>query len=207
MISSDDRREGQCEILDSDREPWANRVLGEPSRALVNLASVHVGWFSCVLGAARGKPWVGPVVVLALVVLHLLLSRSREKDAGILIVAGLLGFALDGAATSAGVLSFPPGSGIAWIAPLWMAALWINLATALNLGLRVLQGRYLLALGIGAAAGPLAYGSGASVGALSLGYSWSLVVVGAEWALALPFLVWANAAIRRSEFSLRAAEG
>jgi hypothetical protein len=152
-------------------------------------------------------PWLGPVVVLSLVVIHLLLSRSRETDAVILVAAGLLGFALDGAATSAGVLVFPSGSGTVWTAPLWMTALWVNLATALNLGLRALRGRYLLALGIGAVGGPLAYGSGASAEALSYGYPWGHAVIGVEWALALPLLVWANAAIRRTALPGEVARG
>ena len=120
---------------------------------------------------------------------------------------GLLGFALDGAVTSAGVMSFPPGAATAWTAPLWMTALWVNLATALNLGLRVLRGRYLLALGIGAVGGPLIYGSGASTGALSFEHAWGSVVVGAEFALALPLLVWANEAIRRTALSGEVASG
>ncbi len=175
-------------------------MMGEPVRALVNLASVHVGCLSCVLGAARGMPLLGPIVVLALAALHLFLSRSRVRDLVVLVAAGLLGFALDGAVTSAGVMTFPPGAATEWTAPLWMTALWVNLATSLNLGLRVLQGRYLLALEIGAVGGPLVYGSGASAGALSFGHAWGPAAIGAEFALALPVLVWANAAIRRPGF-------
>jgi hypothetical protein len=32
-------------------------------RAVLSFAFMQVGWFACVLGAARGYPWLGPAVV------------------------------------------------------------------------------------------------------------------------------------------------
>ncbi len=36
-------------------------------RLLLNFAAFQIGWFACVLGAANGFPWLGPVVVAAVV--------------------------------------------------------------------------------------------------------------------------------------------
>jgi hypothetical protein len=30
-------------------------------RLLVNFVAFQLGWFACVLGAAQGLPWLGPV--------------------------------------------------------------------------------------------------------------------------------------------------
>ncbi|MDT8319119.1 MAG: DUF2878 family protein [Xanthomonadales bacterium] len=40
-------------------------------KLFINFAAFQLGWFSCVLGAANGVAWIGPPVVLGVVVLHL----------------------------------------------------------------------------------------------------------------------------------------
>jgi hypothetical protein len=44
------------------------------TRLALNLAAFQVGWFSCVLGAANGYPFIGPVVVAMVVAMLAALS-------------------------------------------------------------------------------------------------------------------------------------
>jgi hypothetical protein len=76
-----------------------------------------------------------------------------------------------------------------------MVALWMNLAATLRHSLSWLCGRPVLALVMGAVAGPLAYWGGARLGAVELGapLGSSLAAIAVEWALALPLLAWAAA--------------
>jgi hypothetical protein len=55
-----------------------------------------------------------------------------------------------------------------------------------------LKGRFALATVLGAVGGPLAYLAGERAGAAALGptHAIAFAVIAAEWALAMPWLVW-----------------
>jgi len=46
-------------------------------RAIVNLTAFQIGWFAAVLGAGRGMPWLGVVVVPLVCVRRSLTERAR----------------------------------------------------------------------------------------------------------------------------------
>jgi hypothetical protein len=167
----------------------------------LRLLAFQAGWFACVLGAARGMPVLGPVLVGAFVLLHLVANRRVwEREAALLAASALVGYAADSILVLAGVLRFPPQASLGGPSALWMVALWVNLALTLNGPLGWLKGRHALAALLGAAGGPLAYEAGARLGAASLGdpYWASLAAVAVEWSLAMPLLAaLANAAADR----------
>jgi len=162
-------------------------------RILINVLMFQTGWLACVLGAGYGRPSLGPIVVLGLMGLHLLLAADRRRQARVILIAGATGSVLDTVLGLMGALSFPVGWGVVWLTPLWMSALWMNFATTLNLAMGWLNGRYRLAVVAGAAGGMMAYYSGERLGALTLNGALGFVGVAAEWAVAMPVLLWVNA--------------
>jgi hypothetical protein len=168
-------------------------------RTLVNVVTVNVGWLVCVMGAAAGYQWLGPLAVLAFFALHLLLVKPRRPELILAVVLIVSGFAVDTLLGLAGAVD--PVRGWDWAFPLsppWMVALWVNFGTTLSTSLRWLEGRPLLSALLGAAGGPSAYAGGAGLGAASIGEpsSLSLVMVGAAWAAALPLAVDLAARLR-----------
>lgn len=161
------------------------------NRALLNVILFQIGWFACVLGAARGLPWLGPVVVALALGLHLALAHDRFAEARLLAGAALLGFFLDSAQAAAGLFAFATASTVAWLSPPWMVALWPNFATTLHTSLQWLTGRYGLASALGAVGGPLSYYAGGRLGALSFPAEplVSLLIIGLVWAIATPLLL------------------
>lgn len=154
------------------------------SKAL-NFAAFQAGWFACILGAANGMTWLGPVVVGAF--LASMLAR-RRRVAFVLRLTGAAGLGLvaDTILLRAGILSFGAGS----VSPLWMTALWPNLAATLDSSLCWFSRRYVLAAASGAVAGPLAYCAGDRLGAIRLDPSpFAVVAVACEWLAAFPLLV------------------
>ena len=114
-------------------------------RNLINFAGFQLNWLICVLAAARGLPWAGPLAVLLWVLIHLRLNRGQYKTELILIIAAAVaGYALDSLLVLAGYLTFPAEARLGYLSPLWMVALWINLATTLRHSLRWLKGRVAL---------------------------------------------------------------
>jgi hypothetical protein len=160
-------------------------------RNIVNVIGFQAGWFAAVLGAGYGMPWLGLVAVPIVLMVHVTLSPYRKADVMLIFLAGIMGFCVDTLLVYAGVFTpvhylFPVP-----FSPPWMVLLWMNFATALNVSLKSLHGRYLLSALLGAIGGPSAYYSGAKLGATTTipGTS-DLLVLSAVWAAAVPALFW-----------------
>ncbi|WP_083331013.1 DUF2878 domain-containing protein [Halofilum ochraceum] len=174
---------------------------GKPSLPLIlwNIVSINIGWFTCVLGAANGYIWLGPLVVAVLVAIHLKLIPARRRELATLAAAALFGYAIDSAMVLAGVFDFPAQARVGAPSTVWMVALWVNFAMALNVALHWLQRSYLLAALLGAVGGPMAYFSGTQFGGL-LAPEGVAVLIGAvavQWAIATPLVVAGAARIGR----------
>ena len=158
----------------------------------VNFAISQGAWFACVLGAAGGRPWLGPLVVLAWAALHVALCPDPRREAQLLLAVGVLGYVLDSGLVLGGLLVFPPPSALGGPSSLWMVALWVLFGTTLHGPLAPLVARPWLAAAAGAILGPLAYGAGVRLGAAAFGPNpgVSQGAVGLVWAAALPAMGW-----------------
>lgn len=159
-------------------------------RLIANIILFQIGWFACVLGAANHLAWAGSLTALAIAALHLQLAKRRSVEIQLLLLVVTLGFAWDSLIASMGLMQFTSGVMLDGLAPYWMAALWVVFATTLNVSMRWLRERWLIAALFGAIGGPLAYYAGAKLGALSfpdpvLG----LTAQAVGWGLLMPLLV------------------
>ncbi|MHC4948250.1 MAG: DUF2878 domain-containing protein [Planctomycetota bacterium] len=161
------------------------------SAFVVNLVGFQVGWFACILGAAAGRPAVGPLVVAGLVIGQYAAARRHMPAPVVLAAAAAIGYAADSALVLAGRLEFPPETHLLGPSPLWMAAMWVNLAVTLRGALGWLSGRLVACAVLGAVSGPLAYEAGARLGAVGIGAPAALshALIAVEWLVGLPLLV------------------
>ena len=164
-------------------------------RLLFNFAAFQAGWFACVLSAAAGKPWIGFLVVLAVMVIHLGLTRWAGGELRLILSAMVLGFIVDTLLLASGWVSYPPisypaGLGLENLAPYWIISMWALFATTINFSLGWLRGRLLLAMILGVAGGPLSYLAGAKLGAMQLlEPAAALMALAGAWCLAMPALL------------------
>jgi hypothetical protein len=153
----------------------------------MNVLAFQAAWLGAVGGAAVGRPWIGPVAAAALVAVHVALAADSARElAGVTLVAGL-GTLWDTVPATMGLFEYR--AGVAELAgmPHWIAALWLAFATTLNVSLRWLRERLLLAGVLGAVVGPLCYRAAAALGALELAAPReALIVQAAAWAALLP---------------------
>jgi hypothetical protein len=167
-------------------------------RNIVNIIAFQAGWFAAVLGAGNGMPWLGVIAVPIVLAAHLALSPNRKAEGLLLLLAGAVGFFVDTALVWAGI--FTPVR-LLFPYPLttpWMVLLWMNFATAINVSLKKLHGRYALSAVLGSVGGPSAYYSGAKLGATtSIPGTIDLFVLSAAWAAAVPVLFWIAARINK----------
>ena len=161
---------------------------------LLNIALFQLGWFCCVLGAAHGMAWLGPVVSSAIALFYLWRDSDWSREARMLIGIVLMGTALDSVLISAGLIQF---QGAIWPspwAPLWISALWLVFGVTLTRSMSWIQSHPIWAVLLGAVGGPLAYGGGAALGAAEF-----LGPKGA--AIAALSLVWGGAMLGLTFFS------
>jgi len=152
-----------------------------------NVLFTQIAWFAAVLGAAHGLPAWGAVPALAVVLWHLHLAPRPRPEACLIAAVAALGTVADTLVLRQGVLTYTSGQWSVAMPPAWMTALWAVFATSLNVTLRWLHDRPLLAALIGAVAGPLAFYSGTRLGAATLLEPVpALACLSLAWAVALP---------------------
>ncbi len=156
---------------------------------IFNIVAFYVCWMACVIGAAQGYGWLGPVAVALFLAAQWRMGAVSAAHRRLLVVCMVLGFALDSALSAGGWYRFLTQPAEVWWAPPWMVALWANFGLALPVSMAWLQGRWWAAALLGGLGGPLSYLAGERLGAISLeeGALWLLAVV---WAAVVPLLVW-----------------
>lgn len=156
---------------------------------LWNFVQFQLGWFALVLGSAWGEPAVGMAVAAILVLLHL--GWFAPDEWLLFAVIGAFGWIWETVLYHSGLLvysSYPEGM---FLAPPWMALLWLNFATSLNHSLGWLKGEWSWAVVFGASGGPLAFWGGAKLGAITfVDELQALVVLAVAWALLMPAAMW-----------------
>lgn len=166
--------------------------IGRLTKVLCNLLSIDIGWLACILGASHGYHWLGLIVVPILFVIHITLIETHKIRTVItvaLITMGI-GFFADTLLIVLGAVEpkrwiVPPP-----FMPLWDLMIWANFSLALDVSLRYLQKKPLIAAILGAALAPGTYFAGDRLGALHFSepIALSLVWVGAVWLFVMPVL-------------------
>jgi hypothetical protein len=157
---------------------------------LINLAASEAGWFACVSGAANGMPWIGPLVVLALVAMHLRLVKRPGPEIRLMVSAVVIGLVADSLLVTLGLVSYSAGTWIDGMAPYWILAMWAMFATTLNVSMKWLRNRNALSAAFGAVGGPLAYLAGEKLGAITFEEPvFAMIALAVIWALAMPLLM------------------
>lgn len=169
----------------------APRTAGAPGwlAMLGNAALFQAGWLGCVLGAAQGHSAAAVALVGAIVALHVGRAARPARELALAAVAMVIGLCWDSTLGAAGLLAFN-GAGRGGFAPPWILAIWALFATTLNVSLRWLRGRAMLAAALGAVAGPATYWAGARLGAAQFVQpAGAIVTLAIGWALWMPLLV------------------
>jgi len=162
------------------------------SRTLINFATFQAGWFSCVLSASNGLPWLGLLVVSLIVALHLRTADHPSHELQLLVLCVVMGLVFDSLLVSSGWVRYPSGMLFSGIAPYWILAMWALFSTTLNYSMGWLKSSLLLASVMGAVFGPLSYLAGQRLGAIELvNFRSSMVALAVIWAVVMPVLVYA----------------
>lgn len=155
-----------------------------------NFLLFQIGWFACVWSATAHQPWIGLLVTIAVVGFHVFRAPVPQAELTLVALALATGLVFDSLLVWEGWLRYSSGMVFPHIAPYWIVALWGLFATLLNVSLRWMRGRWVLAALCGAIGGPAAYWGGLRVGALEFGDMHAgLVALAIGWAVLTPLLL------------------
>ncbi len=168
---------------------------------LINFVLFQLGWFVCVLGGAWHYPWAGVVYVALATAWHFTQVANPRGEAVLLASGAAVGLVLDSILPAAGWVTFPSGQFHPSLVPVWIIALWVLFAGTLNMSMRWLKHRYLLAAVFGGIGSPMSFYAGSRFGAVTL--IDPVMALGAQavlWAIVLPSLVWLAGRCERLTF-------
>ena len=160
------------------------------SQLIINFVLFQIGWFASVLGAAKQLPWLGVIVVAVIVAWHLLQAKQVKPELVLLVLALLIGGLFDQLMLINGLISYQAHGWSISLLPAWILALWAVFVTVLNVSLRWMRGKWLVAILFGAIGGPLAYMGAEKLGAVTLNaLPMSYVALSVGWAILTPLLL------------------
>lgn len=163
---------------------------------LPNAIAYQLVWFATVGGAGYGWWWAGPVAFVVFAAWQLprsgaLRSDLLRADVLLCVAAAVAGAVVDSIWAGTGLMRYASPLPSSQFAPVWIVTLWMSFALTFNHSLAMLKPRLLLAAGLGACGGPLAYAiSGRAWEAVDLGVRFgpALLALAIAWAIVLPLL-------------------
>lgn len=159
-------------------------------RVLANFVVFEAGWFACILGVAHGRPGWGTAALGAAIAWHVAVSARPATELALVLALCAIGLVAESAMLAPGHVAYPAGQPLAWLPPYWLVALWGEFAIALNVTLRWLKRRPLLAAALGAVFGPLSFFGGARLGAARfIDKPAALAALALQWALLMPLVM------------------
>lgn len=124
---------------------------------ILNSAIFYGAWIFTLIRAEAGDPYTGALIILAVILFYLVMSKNRKKEALFFALVTLLGTGVDSIWTSSQLIYYKTGYSCPNIAPLWISALWLLFAYACATSLYWLEKYPWLAALFGAVGGPLTY--------------------------------------------------
>ncbi len=161
---------------------------------IVNIVLFQIGWFACVLSASHSWPWFGTGVAVAVVAYHLMRAARTNEELKLIAITLVIGALWDSALVALGWISYTSGTLVVGAAPQWILGLWALFATTLNISMRWMKQRWLIAFVLGAACGPLSYWGAGRMGAATFTEPMAaLIALAVGWGVIMPTLMWLSA--------------
>ena len=113
---------------------------------LVNFVLFQIGWFSAVIGGATNRPWLGVLVIIAVVLIHLYRTFNIRAEATLIIIIAIMGGSLDSVFVYLNWISYPSGHIHESLTAYWIIAMWMSFSTTLNSSMAWLKKSHILAV-------------------------------------------------------------
>ena len=171
---------------------------------IYNILGFKVCWWACVLGAVSNQKYLGPILVLIYLFIHLYIMsvELRKAEIYLLLFAAILGTFVDSVFLNFNLLTYEGSyANISYIAPLWITAMWVGFTATLNHAFKKIIKKYYIQVILGLIFGPLAYITGNGLNAIIFNpdYSYNLIlfIIAIAWGISFPLLCWTSNKIKK----------
>ena len=94
---------------------------------IFNIIGFQIGWWTCVLGAARNLPYWGPIVMLLFLAFHFYFFSRDLKELKLVLFFAIGGTIIDTGIAYSGLIVYNgPYSFEYLIAPMWLSLIHIS---------------------------------------------------------------------------------
>lgn len=157
---------------------------------ILNFATFQIGWFSSVIGGAQQMPWLGPLAALIALSIHFYFARRPLQELILILSCAMIGATFDSMLVAVGWVEYSSGLISEVMAPYWIVTMWMLFGTTINMSMRWMRGRPLLASAFGLVGGPLAYFAGHKIGGIEfVDQTAAIAMLAVGWAAIMPLLM------------------
>jgi len=148
-------------------------------------------WILCAFSSKWEQPYLGPIVTLLFILIHLTIVKFNDRDIKIISLAILIGLIVDSLFFRLDLIIYQGGVLTNFkIAPLWILSMWGGFAVTLLYSLNSIKNRYLISGLIGLIGGPLSYNAGVQIGSIEIDEPLGYIMLAITWGLIVPCLFY-----------------
>jgi hypothetical protein len=165
---------------------------------IANVGLFKIGWLSCVYGAASGLALEGCILALFIVAFSIKQASNKLAELLTLALITLVGVIWESLVASQYLMVYATQSNTqpeGWaldglvLAPYWLIVMWALFATTINQSMAWLKDKLILAAGMGAIFGPMAFIAGEKLGAVEfINESAAMMVLAVGWGVLMPLI-------------------
>ncbi len=156
---------------------------------LYDLIGFKICWFLCACCSVWEQPYLGPIVTLLFILIHLTIVKFKSRDIQVIIIAILCGLFFDSIFSYFNLINYKGGILSYYnLAPLWILSMWAGFSLTMIYTLERIKEKYFISSLLGFVGGPLSYSAGVGIGSLDIQTNFAYVFLAVSWAIVVPLL-------------------
>tara|TARA_Y100001970_G_C13819870_1_gene644310 strand:+ start:176 stop:697 length:522 start_codon:yes stop_codon:yes gene_type:complete len=158
---------------------------------IYDLIGFKICWIACAFSTTWGTPYLGPLLTLIFILLHLVIVKFNSRDIKIIILALMIGLIIDSLFFQFNLITYQGGVlAQLKLAPFWILSMWAGFSVTLLYSLDSIKNRYFISGLLGFFGGPLSYNAGVQIGSITLNGLLAYIVLGIVWGIIIPLLFY-----------------
>ena len=158
---------------------------------IYDLIGFKICWVTCAFCTQWDQPYLGSLITLIFILLHLFIVQFNSRDIQIIFIASILGFIIDTLFFQFNLIQYQGGILANFqVAPLWIISMWAGFAITLLYTLDHIKNKYFTSSLLGIIGGPLSYSAGVEIGSITINYSFSYFLLAICWGVVVPLLFY-----------------
>lgn len=158
---------------------------------IYDLIGFKICWILCAFCTQWGQPYLGPIITLLFILIHLIIVNFALIDLKIITLSIICGLIIDSTFSIFGLIGYQGGILANYnLAPLWILSMWGGFSLTMLYTLDSIRHKYFLSGLLGFIGGPLSYSAGVNIGSLTINTPITYLLLSICWGLIIPFLFY-----------------